>query len=96
MKEAKKKSIHLSVQYINSSLSVLILEENSAKTQHSGIASPKSSVLVWILDSSENCEEIFAAIPLHLLSFLCTSAQTTYDDIAHLSKEDQTHINHFM
>lgn len=72
---------------------VFILGENSAKKHRGGIARPKSLVLVRILDSSEHCEEIFAAIPLHLLSFLCTSAQTTYDDIAHLSKEDQTHVN---
>lgn len=93
-KEGKKILHPLSVQDINACLSALILGENSARKQHGGNARPKSSVLVWILDSSENCEEILAAISLHLLAFLCASAQTTYNDVIHLSKEDQTHIHH--
>lgn len=83
-REKKLKSSSPSVQDVSVSSSFLILGKQASAMKRPKC--PKSSVLVWILNSPENRKKILATVSLHLLPFFCTSTQTTYDDITNLSK----------
>lgn len=54
--------------------------------------SSRPSVLVWIINPSENGEKVLSSISLHFLSFFSTRTQTAGDDVVHLPRDSNVYF----